>query len=197
MDRSRTSAAARPPSVGRQCGARVPAAAMVSHLGVAPVRLAHVEVHYLCQCLGKPVGDRLGHDLLVVVVVRLILGDQRVKPEAGRDRKHAQVVGDATRLGRDEVGHRKVAVHRQRHSRPNGRSPAGAVPSIRTHCIERCVDQRLVAAVAQRRRGEGFSGRRCAGWSCSQPGRARSPTEPIVLWMAADACRLPGGMHCR
>jgi hypothetical protein len=68
-------------------------------------------VHDLSQRFGEPVSDGLGHDLLVVIVVRLVLAYQLVEAEARRHRKHAQVVCHAAGLGCDEVGHCEVAAH--------------------------------------------------------------------------------------
>ena len=76
-------------------------------LAVAPV-LAHLRVQVLGGRLGQPIGQRLDHDRVVVVLIALELPGQRVGADAGRDGEHAEVVGDAALARRDEVGERQI-----------------------------------------------------------------------------------------
>ncbi len=54
--------------------------------------------------LGQPVGDRLGHDRRVVVVLPLEVGGQLVAADAGRDGEGADVIGPAAVERGDVVG---------------------------------------------------------------------------------------------
>jgi hypothetical protein len=54
--------------------------------------------------LGEPVGERLDHDGVVVVVVPLVGARQRLGADPARDRECTEVVGLAASEGRHEVG---------------------------------------------------------------------------------------------
>ena len=82
-------------------------------LAVAPV-LARLRVQVLGERLGQPVGQRLHHDRVVVVVLLLEASRQLVGAEAGRHREHAEVVGHAALPRRDEVGERPIRLRRRR-----------------------------------------------------------------------------------
>mmetsp|Transcript_10715 Transcript_10715/g.27078 ORF Transcript_10715/g.27078 Transcript_10715/m.27078 type:complete len:271 (-) Transcript_10715:3021-3833(-) len=77
---------------------------------VPPQLLAHFGVQQLGEGLGEAVGDGLGHDDVVVVVLMLVLVTERLRAEAAGDRKGSDVVRDAGVLRRDEVGHGQVSV---------------------------------------------------------------------------------------
>ena len=62
----------------------------------------------LRERLRQPVGERLHHDGVVVVVVRFVTAHQVVHPEARGNRKGADVVAPAGVAGRDVVGERTV-----------------------------------------------------------------------------------------
>ena len=62
----------------------------------------------LGERLGEPIGQRLDHDRVVVVVVGLELAHQLVGADAGGHGEHADVVRHAALARRDEVGQRAV-----------------------------------------------------------------------------------------
>ena len=76
-------------------------------LAVAPV-LARLRVEVLRERLGEPIGQRLDHDRVVVVVLLLEPARELVGADAGRHREHAEVVGHAALPRRDEVGQRPI-----------------------------------------------------------------------------------------
>ena len=61
-------------------------------------------MHSFGEGLGQPVGQRLGHDRPVVIVVLLEFGDQPVYPDPGGDGKRADVIRSSGLVRRDEVG---------------------------------------------------------------------------------------------
>mmetsp|Transcript_25419 Transcript_25419/g.77122 ORF Transcript_25419/g.77122 Transcript_25419/m.77122 type:complete len:210 (+) Transcript_25419:850-1479(+) len=60
------------------------------------------------ECLGQPVGDRLHHDALVVIILGAELGTDFLAAEATRDGEAANVVLDARAFRSDEIGHSKI-----------------------------------------------------------------------------------------
>eukprot|EP00760_Papus_ankaliazontas_P021524 PhM_4_TR18701/c2_g2_i1/m.7913 len=77
-------------------------------LGVAPRRAADDGVDFLGEGLGETVGERLGHDGLVVVVVGLVHGAQLLAAEDADGELTEVVLSGA--LGGDEVGEAHVLV---------------------------------------------------------------------------------------
>jgi hypothetical protein len=60
-------------------------------VGLEPVA-ARLEVDVLGERLGQPVGERLDHDRVVVVVLGGVLGGELLCPDAGGDRERPEVV---------------------------------------------------------------------------------------------------------
>mmetsp|Transcript_40315 Transcript_40315/g.34038 ORF Transcript_40315/g.34038 Transcript_40315/m.34038 type:complete len:298 (-) Transcript_40315:3000-3893(-) len=75
---------------------------------ITPLLLANVQMQLFTIRFGKTVGERLRHDLAVVVVLCLERGDERLHAEPRRHCKQPDVVLDTATLGRDEVGHGEV-----------------------------------------------------------------------------------------
>ena len=75
---------------------------------VSPELAAYPLVHVLCEGLREAVRQRLEHDGAVVVLLRLVCGDALRLPDAGGDGEPTEVVAEARRLRRDEVGEREV-----------------------------------------------------------------------------------------
>ena len=79
------------------------------HFGRAVAPLApHARVQVFGERLGQTIGKRLHHDRAVVVVLLLVPLHQLVGAEAAGDRKRAEVIGDARRSRRDEIGERSI-----------------------------------------------------------------------------------------
>ena len=69
---------------------------------------ARLFVQHLRERLGQAIGERLGHDGVVVVVVFLEARHELADADAGGDGEAADVVDDAARFRRDEIGEREV-----------------------------------------------------------------------------------------
>ena len=82
-------------------------AAQILVRAVAPVS-ASARVEALGERLSQSIRQRLHHDGGIVVVVSLVLLDQRVDADAGGHSKGAKVIDDAAVLWSDEVGERAV-----------------------------------------------------------------------------------------
>ena len=78
---------------------------------VAPPFASHALVQVLGHRFGEPIGQRLGHDGGIIVVVGLEFGDQRVEPVPGRDRKEPNPV--VVTFGRHEVRKGSIGVSRR------------------------------------------------------------------------------------
>ena len=71
----------------------------------APVA-AGLGVQVFGERFGQPVGQRLGHDRVVVVVIAVELRGQLVAADAGRDGERAEVILAAAVDRGDEIGQR-------------------------------------------------------------------------------------------
>ena len=138
---------------------------------VAPV-FAGLLVQHFGQGLGEPVGQRLAHDRVVVVVVAVELLDQRLEAESRRHGEGAQVVGDAGRARGEVVGQRAerglaVALPLL----PEQRGTASARCPATRRCRPRCRRRRRWPGRSRRRRCavSRFSATICA----AAPGRRR------------------------
>src|SRR5690606_38466137 len=76
--------------------------------GVSPELAPNAIVKHLGERLGQPVGQSLDHDLIVVVVLALELGDDLLDALAGRDGERAYIVGATRFARRDKIGQRTV-----------------------------------------------------------------------------------------
>ena len=144
---------------------------------VAPV-LARLRVQVLGERLGQPIGQRLDHDRVVVVVRLLELPRELVGAEARRDRERAEVVRHAALARGDEIGQRQIRLV------VGDRSPAAAasakrVSSARPRVV--LVDDDVVAVAVRRpeavdaARREQLARRRC---DRAAPARCRTARAP-------------------
>ncbi len=79
--------------------------------------------------LGQPIGERLGDDRGIVVVLRFEAADEVVDAQPGRHRECADVIGDAALDRRDEVGERSIRLVVGDHFLlPQHREPRDLVP---------------------------------------------------------------------
>ena len=69
----------------------------VSVFAISPL-IAHLFVQPFGERFRQPVRQRLGHDGIVIVVILLELRAQRLHPDAGRDRKRADIIRSAETL---------------------------------------------------------------------------------------------------
>ena len=75
---------------------------------IAPELARAPRVQALGKSLGQPVGERLDHDRRVIVVGALEAVGDLVLADAGSDDEGADIIGNAARRGRDEVGERHI-----------------------------------------------------------------------------------------
>ena len=125
---------------------------------------------------GEAVGERLEHDRAVVVVIVFELLFLHVHAEARGDREHADVVGHARILRRDEVGERAVRPHHAVDDRPHALL-AQVAPGQRDFRA-RFVGVDLDVVVVHR---VGRAAARSRRWPCSQ--------RPCDQALRASPCR--------
>ena len=121
-------------------------------VAVAPV-LPRLRVQVLGERLGQPIGQRLDHDRVVVVVVALRSGAPARRRRARGDRERADVVGHAaSRAARRSRPATGSACRRRSLPAAAACGSAPAPPAARRPCRRRCRRRRCWPARSRRRR---------------------------------------------